>query len=83
MTHRITHGGVYPHRAAALVHPDAAPFLLGVRGLESQEVLSCPQAVIVTQHAHNQVQRVSMQHVLVTIANQTPSFCPVRSKTAG
>lgn len=78
MTRGIIEGGGYPHRAAALVHPDAALFLLCVRGLEGQEVLSGAQAVIVTQHAHNQVQRVSMQHVLVT----TVSFCPVRSKAA-
>lgn len=71
---RITDCGVYPHRAAALVHPDAALLLLCVRGLESQEVLSGAQAVIVTQHAHDQVQRVSMQHVLVTRASTTLSF---------
>lgn len=83
MTQRTTHAGVYPHRAAALVHPDAAPFLLRVRGLESQKALSRAQAIVVTQHAHNQVQRVSMQHVLVATASQTLSFCPVRSKRAG
>lgn len=70
--------GIYPHRAAALVHPDAALFLLHVCGLESQEVLSGAQAVIVTQHAHNQVQRVTMQHVLVMRASKT--LWLVRSK---
>lgn len=74
--------GVHPHRAAALVHPDAALFLLRVRGLESQEVLPGAQAVIVTQHAHDQVQRVSMQHVLVTRASRMLSFCFVGSKAA-
>lgn len=78
----IPDGGVHPHRAAALVHPDAALCLLRVRGLQSQEVLSSAQTIIVTQHAHDQVQRVSMQHVLVTRASETLSFGLVGSKAA-
>lgn len=72
---RVAAGGAGPHRAAALVHPDAAPFLLRVRGLQSQEVLSGAQAVVVTQHAHDQVQRVSVQHVLVTRARRRFHGC--------
>lgn len=54
----------HTHRATTLVHPDAALLLLCIRGLESQEVLPCTEPVIVTQHAHDQEQRVAVQHVL-------------------
>lgn len=54
----------HTHWAAALIYPDAALLLLCVGGLESQEVLPCTQAIIVTQHTHYQVQRVSVQHIL-------------------
>lgn len=52
------------HWAAALVHPDAALLLICICGLESQEVLPCTQAIIITHHTHDQVQRVSVQHIL-------------------
>lgn len=55
---------IFAYRAAALVHPDAALLLLYVSGFESQEVLSCTQSIIITQHTHNQVERVAMQHIL-------------------
>lgn len=51
-------------RAAALIHPDAALLLLSICGLKCQQVPTSAQAVIVAQHAHNQVQRVSMQNIL-------------------
>lgn len=51
-------------RADALIHPDAALLLLWIRGLQCQQVLAGAQAVVVAQHAHNQVQRVPMQNIL-------------------
>lgn len=62
------------HGAAALVHPDATLLLLCVGGLESQEVLPCTQAIIVTQHTHYQVQRVSVQHILTKVHSKAVYF---------
>lgn len=60
------------HRAAALVHPNAALLLFGVSGFQSQEVFPRAQAVIVAQHAYDQVERVSMQHILFKKTHPKP-----------
>jgi hypothetical protein len=64
----------HTHRAAALVHPDAAVLLLGIGGLESQQVLPSPQAVIITEHPHYQIERVAVQNVLYRNHNNNTHY---------
>lgn len=59
------------HRADALIQPDVALLLLRIRGLQRQQVPAGAQAVVVAQHAHNQVERVPMQNILAALRLQT------------
>lgn len=52
------------YRIAALIHPDAAVMLLGISGLQCEQVLSSTQTIIIAKHTHNQVERVTVKHIL-------------------
>lgn len=52
------------YRTAALIHPDAALLLLCICGLQGEQVFSSTQTIIIAKHTYNQVERVTMKHIL-------------------
>jgi len=52
------------YRTAALIHPDAALMLLGISGFQCEQVLSSTQTIIIAKHTYNQVERVTVKHIL-------------------
>lgn len=61
---RLTLWVLRSYRTAALIHPDAALLLLCICGLQREQVFSSTQTIIIAKHTYDQVERVTVKHIL-------------------